>query len=739
MCGFSGLAFADAALLSLSDLGARGGLGQRDPRARFLATAARLAHRGGDDEGAAALAHAWLAHHRLAFQDVSAGRQPFVSGDATIVFNGEIYNHLSLRDAVARSPARAFSGWRTRSDTETLLEGFLARGPALQDDLDGEYAFVVVEDDGRRIRGCRDAFGVKPLFLWLSGVDTAVFAEARSTYIVETPTFAFASEVKALPCPRRWNRDGALRQACGLFEPLRTPFEGIVALPAGGNFEARLDEARGVFRIVVTLSERPVRASAAGRYRFAERDLPEEFASAFAGSVTDRLLSDVELGVYLSGGVDSKAVGHELGRHLAGAGRPALKSFTIGFESAAFDETAEALSFARAQGFTPHSLAVSDDDLAYAYPIAVAHSENLQPYTNGAAKWWLSRFTREHVHGVLTGDGADELLCGYPSFRYCAWWKFALRARKGEGPGAQARADSALKGALARLSGAPLGSSWRDDAYVRRFLADARDPWIAGSSSAGRGDDFLDSLALWGVAHPLFGQIRAIARAWMPNPDQAHTWLAAQGPSVRSWFLFGHGEALDPTDARNALLLWQNYFCKTHLPVQVLNWVGDRMEMANTLEGRTPFLSRRLRAFVESLSDGALVAGFTDKAVLRHAYTPRLGAFARTPKKQFGAPFLDNARLLARFPASEALSSMGLDGEEVTYRLLNLASTDSSTAKAGSNDLSDAYERTHRAGALQTLVTAGIVDGAVVREQPLERDLPRERQVLARGKVFSGT
>lgn len=712
MCGFSGLVFASANQL----------MGAGLSRERFDACAARVAHRGGDGEGSATLAHAWLAHHRLAFQDVAQGGQPFTAsdGDATIVFNGEVYNHATLRPPLERAGVT----FRTRSDTETLVELVRAEGiAAASDKLEGEYAFLVAHEGGRRVVASRDAFGVKPLFFWFEGLDTASLAMASPTYTFRAGAFAFASEMKALPIRKAWNRDGALRQFTGLFEPLRTPLEGVIALPGGAVLEAVLEG--GAYTVRIALATEPVRIRARGLDAPEGRDLREAFAAAMGESVVDRLLSDVELGVYLSGGVDSKTVGHELSRHLrahagTGAGARPLKSFTVGFAARAFDETAEALAFARAQGFDAHVLEVDDAALAYSYPIAVAHSENIQPYTNGAAKWWLSRFARRSVHGVLTGDGADELLCGYPSFRYAAWWKFALRGRSG------ATTDTSA----ARIARVPLGSRWRDALYVKRFLSEAADPWLAGSSSEGRGDDFVDSLAAWGVAHPLFGQVRAIARTLFPSASEADAWLAEQGPSVRGWFALGFPGGVDTTDPENALLCWQAYFCRTHLPVQVLNWVGDRMEMANTLEGRTPFLSKRLRSLVRSLPDRALVAGFLDKAILRRSYLPRLGAFARTPKRQFGAPFLDNETLLARYPAAPALSAIGVDPIAALGRLRGGAGRGSA---APATDARSRYEATHVASALQTAVSFGIVHRALVEERPPPRDLALEENVLARG------
>jgi asparagine synthase (glutamine-hydrolysing) len=335
--------------------------------------------------------------------------------------------------------------------------------------------------------------------------------------------------------------------------------------------------------------------------------------------------------------------------------RGARQSFTVGFDAHGFDETADALSFAKACGFTSHVLRLSDEALRYAYTHAVTSSENVQPYTNGAAKWWLSLLTRQHVRGVLTGDGSDELLCGYPSFRYVKWWMHAMRARKNS---------------IGNLRDLPLGSLQRDMLYVEAFAEQNRDPWRSGSSAQGLGLDFVDSLAMWGVAHPLQGQIATLASLLLGA--DAPQWLESQKEDIRSWFVAGYtsGQEPDPLDPRVALELWQNYFFHTHLPVQVLNWVGDRMEMANTLEGRTPFLSLPMRRLVARMPDRMLVHGFQDKWILRRALE-RLAdpSFSRQPKKQFGAPFLLEPQGTELDGAWSALKDVGLNTSGIAERL----------------------------------------------------------------------
>lgn len=764
MCGYSGVLLGHEFYLG-NHLDK-----QRDAlRAGFLAAAKQVAHRGNDDARVTYTEGLWLSHYRLAFQDVSHSHQPQFSADGqwAIVFNGEIYNHFALRSSITERTGHAFN---TRGDTETILAGFLAFGPHIADLLEGEFSFVIARNDGSKLFAARDACGVKPLFFGLEGVDTEQFACAQHTYEFQTKALSFASEMKALPLEKRWQRDGLLRQFVGLFEPVRTPFEHIIQCPPGGRFEAtrasESESAKGGFLCTLTLSPTPVRARAslfsaprtasvpeqetAGNGLLDWNDLRTRFADTLQRSVVNRLLSDVELGVYLSGGIDSKAIAFELHRSLAtnralqgtkatASGHP--KTFTIGFRQAEYDETAEATKFARYLGFDPKVAWVDNKALHYAYAHAVWASENVQPYTNGAAKWWLSLFTRKHVRGVLTGDGADELLCGYPSFRYAAWWKFAARARTpmntpnpfdtDKGTSSQISVAQILAGFAQK----PLGSHWRDGVYARKFNAHAKDPWLAGSSSEGLGFDFCQSLEVWGLAHPLFGQVKAIAEACL-GASEAHLWLARQRESLQSWFAWGYG--CEGTAARetflaspeNALLAWQNYFSKTHLPVQILNWVGDRMEMANTLEGRTPFLSREMRTLVHDLPDVALVAGLQDKAILRRTYAqlfPR--EFAYTPKRQFNAPLLDDEKLLATYDTARVFEKAGI-GDKTTFARMQKTMQE----LAGKTDAHSTFTRAHTGSALQTMICMSIVQRTLIEGQAPQRDQAYEDQVLSDSK-----
>lgn len=726
MCGFSGILTASRDLSDTAD------------RARFERVAERLRHRGDTETQTLQAQTLWLVHHRLAFQDPAGGRQPMTNSDRThvIIFNGEVYNHLVLRQSHDR--LRSFP-FRTRSDTETLLEGYLAYGEGFFDELDGEYAFVILKLDGSSLCAHRDPSGVKPLFFAEPSLDTGAYATRKAAYPVSGTFFSFASEVKGLYQQKIWDREGLLRQFVGLYEPIRTPFRSVFQIPPGGTLllerqrpgagaraAAEGGGAENQFLGVLKTPSHPVRKSPRGLASSLGFS-PEAFREALGKSVEDRLLSDVELGVYLSGGVDSRTVAALLSRQQA----PQFKrqSFTVGFANRAYDESADALEFARHMGFTAHLLQVDTAALAYSYPLAVEVSENVQPYTNGAAKWWLSRLTRKHVHGVLTGDGADELLCGYPSYRYTKWWMHIMRARGNKPAGLKRHA---------------LGSLPRDGLYARVFTEQAADPWLAGASAQGTGLDFVDSLAAWGVAHPLFGQIASLSSLLMGSA--ALPWLEAQRESVRSWFTTGL-EHLETEDPRNALLLWQNYFFKTHLPVQVLNWVGDRMEMANVLEGRTPFLSRRMRRLISDWSDSAFVNGLEDKYALRRSMSGLMPvSYSRQPKKQFGAPFLDLPALFEKFSGNEALESAclvgpGEAGDTFLTRLREhrgaLLKQIQSSPEQNAASVSARFELTNLDQALQTIASLSVVNETIINERSLQRDPTYEARVLETAKTFA--
>jgi asparagine synthase (glutamine-hydrolysing) len=649
----------------------------------------------------------WVAHHRLAFQDVELGGQPMLlpSHSLGIVFNGEIYNHLDIRAKLEKlhRPGGASIPWQTRSDTETLLWGYALLGAQIVDELDGEFAFCVFHIQGKFLFAARDPFGVKPFF-FRSSVSLSKQLEIWEPHkSFELDDFQFASEIKAFATPHSWCRDGFIRQAVGLYHPCLTPYLNTYSLPPGGRL--LIEEQTGgkaPYQAKLAFTSGPIRCPHS-------KDSPlshsiSSFGEAFQTSVQRRLLSDVPLGVYLSGGIDSMAVALALAQHRQNAPELShpLVAFTVGFSHQEFDETPKASQFAKLFGFEHHAVRVNLENLAYAYPHAVYASENVQPFTNGAAKWWLSKLARRHVRGVLTGDGSDELLCGYPSFAYTSHYQFARRVG--------------------------LHSSWRDQVFLKRFARSAQNPWLAGLSTPGDLEDFNISLGLWGVAHPLTHQIVTLAQSFLGG--EAHAWLEQQGPILRSLFTAGFTGASPSLleNSQNATLLWQNYFCKTHLPVQVLNWVGDRMEMANNLEGRTPFMGRSVQEWLKKARHTDLMAGFTNKVSLRRYLKKSLPAqnqLSQTPKMQFGAPFLDVMHMLDTYQYKDVLEKLGLD------KLVDWPNLKKKvTLPLSTYETAEVFSKANAHIFMQTLLSASILNQSLIHDQPLGVDESHENQVM---------
>jgi hypothetical protein len=296
---------------------------------------------------------------------------------------------------------------------------------------------------------------------------------------------------------------------------------GIIQVPPGGVLSARRGAAG--FDCRLTTFAEPVRTAPSNSDAASE----EAFEAAMQASVSERLLSDVELGVYLSGGIDSKAIAFELSR-AKGAGR-GIKSFTIGFEHQGYDETDEAVDYARFLGFDPQVDPHRRPGAGLLLPLAVLHQRAgaalHQRRRQVVAQPVRPRARARRAHRRRRGRGAVRL----PELPL----RQLVEAPDGGNAGAGCRGD-----VQALLEAMPLGRFAVDGLYARRFAAHGKDPWLSGSSAEGSGDDFIRSLDVLGVQHPLFGQISTIAAA-CSGATAADAWLRAQADSVQSWFAAG--------------------------------------------------------------------------------------------------------------------------------------------------------------------------------------------------------
>lgn len=551
----------------------------RGDRADLARMTSAIAHRGPDADGhwidEKTAVH--LGHRRLSIVDLAGGAQPMgtADGQLQVIFNGEIYNHAELR-AELKALGCAFQ--TDHSDTEILLHAYREWGEAFVDRLNGMWAFAIYDRAADRVFASRDRFGKKPLYWFHEG-----------------GTFAFASELTALlahpACPRSVSALARKKFfAYALIPAPHSILERVWKLPAGHNltFDLRAGAPRVVRYWDYVLEPAPPAKS--------EDALADELLATIDAAVQRRLMADVPLGIFLSGGIDSSLIAALAARHVPAG---SLRTFSIGFTEASFDELTWANQVAGLLG-TNHQTEILDLDRALeVLPEIFAKLDEPQGDGSLVPTWLLSRFTRRHVTVALGGDGGDELFAGYDPF-------LALR-----------RAE-----AYARIVPRPVH-------LAVRLLA-GRLP----VSHANLSLDFKIKRTLRGLSHP--------AARWNP------VWLGALEPGEIAEFL---GSPADPEELYSeAIALWDSlpgrdvvdrtlqFYTKIYLADGILAKV-DRASMMNGLEARAPLLDLKVANFARRLPHDLKLRGTTTKYLLKKAAARVLPPeIIHRKKKGFGSP-----------------------------------------------------------------------------------------------------
>jgi asparagine synthase (glutamine-hydrolysing) len=562
MCGIAGFA----------------GAGSREDLKRMNATQLT---RGPDAEG---IYHdperaVFLGHVRLSILDIAGGAQPMWTADGAlgIVFNGEIYNHAELR-AELKALGAAFV--TDHSDTEVLLHGYRHWGDAFVERLNGMWAFVIYDRRRRRLFASRDRFGKKPFY-----------------YMATPQLFAFASELTALaahPAVSRVPSRTALKKyfAYGYIPAPHAYLEGVSKLPGGCSLEYDLDRgALKTWRYWQFCLE-----PSASLPADPERVWGEQLRELLATAVRRRLIADVPIGTFLSGGIDSSAVSVLAARE-AGAGH--LQTFSIGFEEASFDESGHARRVAELIGSVHHHRVFSETAAREAVPAVVARLDEPMGDSSLLPTWFLCKHARAHVTVALGGDGADELFAGYDPFIALRWADLYQRC-----------VPRPLHRAIALLA--------------------SRLPVSHDNMSL----DFRVKRTLRGLEHR--------PALWCP------VWMAALAPKELAELMCEpvdaeelYSEAIDawdqcgPQDLASHVL---EFYTKFYLQDDILTKV-DRASMAHSLEVRAPFLDIDLVDFVRKLPVEWKLRGGRTKALLKSALAPLLPQeILHRAKKGFGVP-----------------------------------------------------------------------------------------------------
>jgi len=359
----------------------------------------RLSHRGPDDEGVwhQSDTGVYLGHKRLSIIDLTGGTQPMVSRDGrfVVVYNGEIYNHIHLRRELEKLGHRFFTD---HSDTEVLIHGYEEWGCDMLQKLNGMWAFAIYDGLKNEVFLSRDRFGKKPLF-----------------YFCGNGTFGFASELHALTEHRNITANISKRSlkkyfAYGYIPAPGSLYEGISKLPAGYYLKLNVSSHRFAIQRYWEFRIEPF------------EQVPKQPAEQWAEhlihllelAVKRRLVADVPLGVFLSGGLDSSIITALAARHIP-EGR--LKTFSIGFHEASFDETEYAEMVAGSFHTDHHNEILSMEDARLMLPEIIRKLD--EPFGDSSLipTYFLCQTTRKHVTVALSGDGGDELFAGYDPFR----------------------------------------------------------------------------------------------------------------------------------------------------------------------------------------------------------------------------------------------------------------------------------------------------------------------------------
>ena len=500
--------------------------------------------------------------------DLTTGSQPIANEDETIriVANGEFYDHDSIT-ADLQSRGHRF---RTRSDSEIAIHLYEDNATGALDKLRGEFAFVIWDESNQQLFAARDRFGIKPLY-----------------YCVFENTLFIASETKAILAagvPARWNVDAVYQTGdVGTSMPTWTFFEGVYSLPAGHYLLSRGGQV--ITRSYWDFDYPETHAESARR---TDAEYTEEFRERFDEAVRLRLRSDVPLACYLSGGLDSCAVLGFMAQHCS----EPVKAFNLTFGESAYDESREAEEMARHVNADYVPIPITQYDIAANFSDAIWHSETIFGNGHGVSKFLLSKAVNEAGFKVVfIGEGSDEILARYPHFR-----QDMLQH------GNDDKTPAELKRMLEQLNS--------DNPVSKGLLL----PDEGTTRAVDTIERLLGFVPTWmrtnaSMAGKMFGLLSDDCIRQYQNVDGNFLFLREFDIPRQ---LFGRAPL------HISLYLWsksgpQNY---------ILNVLGDRMEMAHSVEGRVPFLDHRVVEFMRNLPVDLKIRGTTEKYLLREAAKP---------------------------------------------------------------------------------------------------------------------
>jgi asparagine synthase (glutamine-hydrolysing) len=566
---------------------------QSPHREELTAMMAKLHHRGPDGRGLYIDGPVGIAHTRLSIIDLASGEQPIHNEDRNIwiTFNGEIFNYIELRAELVAEGHRFY----THSDTEVIVHLYEQHGTKFVDRLNGQFAIALWDSRKETLILARDRTGIRPLF-----------------YTRANQRLCFASEVKALfalPDVRREIDAVALNEICTYWSPLapHSVFKNVLSLPPGhimivANGKSQVEQFWNW-----TFPD-------AGDYnsRRSEGDYAEELRELMIDAVKLQLRADVPVGAYLSGGLDSSII-TSLIHHFSST---KLRTFSLTFEDAEFDEREQQQDLVKYLGTDHSSLNCTRGDIATAFPRTILHTETPIVRTAPTPLMLLSGHVRASGYKVvLTGEGADEVFGGYDIFKEAKVRRFWAR-----------QPESTMRPRiLERLYPYLKHSPMTGRAFTQGFFRDGMEHL---------NEPFFAHIPRWTTTRRISQFFSQRMREEIGERDPYEAIRQTLPSAISRWAPMSKDQYIEAHTLMTGYLLCSQ---------------GDRVAMANSIEGRFPFLDHRVIEFANRLPPKLKVRGLVEKYLLKKSMTGLLPESTRTRTKQpYRAPdsasFFENGR-----------------------------------------------------------------------------------------------
>ncbi len=585
--------------------------GRKSPGRDLEAMSRVLRHRGPDDQGSLVSGSVALGFRRLSIVDLSGGHQPMRNEDGTvwIVFNGEIYNHLELRPDLEQRGHR----YATKSDTETILHLYEEYGEDCVHRLQGMFAFAIWDARRQRLFCARDRLGIKPFY-----------------YAIVGDRFAFASEIKALfelPDFRPQLNRRALPEffAFGYLSSEETLFEGVRKLLPGHCLRIDLEaqdknpKVKPYWDLDISPSESSL----------SESDYIAQFRDLFTETVRAHLMSDVPVGVFLSGGLDSSSIAAVM----ADLRKEPIQTFSVGYAEDKYSELSYARQVAKHIGAEYNELILGPEEFFASLPQVIWHEDEPLVWPSSVALYYVSRLAREKVKVVLTGEGGDEIFAGYLKYRVTLW-----NARAG--PLYRKFVPGPLQQLAQKTLSAELIPDWARRKLRHSFL------YYPDSFEKIYFDNF----------YSVF-----------PQDQQSGLFTSELTEELCDINAYVNSMRFFPSSGSNGNLLNQLLYLDTKTYLVELLMKQDQMSMATSIESRVPFLDHKLVEFAARLPARYKVRAFSGKYLLRRAMAHRLPPeVLRRSKKGFPTPI----RPWLRNQLVDKLSAVLTDGRMAERRLI---------------------------------------------------------------------